>query len=131
MSLLRMKSLEMNNSLQTRITEKLREEHETLQQYPLTDVCYMLFKNFQYSETTCSGLRLTKLGFTLLKEQYDMYRFPIPKTGLHNKLLLRLHEHMKWPYYLDRKNLLLFSEEDAMWLKLVGNDVEKFAKGLD
>ena len=45
MSLLRMKSLEMNNSLQTRITEKLREEHETLQQYPLTDVCYMLFKN--------------------------------------------------------------------------------------
>ena len=60
-----------------------------------------------------------------------MYRFPIPKTGLHNKLLLRLHEHMKWPYYLDRKNLILFSEEDAMWLKLVGNDVEKFAKGLD
>ena len=121
----------MNNSLQTRITEKLREEHETLQQYPLTDVCYMLFKNFQYSETTCTGLRLTKLGFTLLKEQYDMYRFPINKEGMHNNLLLRLHEHMKWPYYLDRKNLILFSEEDAMWLKLVGNDVEKFAKGLD
>ena len=63
MSLLRMKSLEMNNSLQTRITEKLREEHETLQQYPLTDVCYMLFKNFQYSETTCTGLRLTQTRF--------------------------------------------------------------------
>ena len=121
----------MNNSLQTRITEKLREEHETLQQYPLTDVCYMLFKNFQYSETTCTGLRLTQTRFYIIKEQYDMYRFPNTKTGLHNKLLLRLHEHMKWPYYLDRKNLILFSEEDAMWLKLVGNDVEKFAKGLD
>ena len=81
MSLLRMKSLEMNNSLQTRITEKLRQEHETLQQYPLTDVCYMLFKNFQYSETTCTGLRLTKLGFTLLKEQYDMYANQVQELG--------------------------------------------------
>ena len=120
-----------SDSLQIQITERMRVELETLKQYPMADVCYMLFKNFQYSETTCTGLRLTKLGFTLLKEQFDMYRFPIAKEGMHNNLLLKLHEHMKWPYFLDRKNLILFSEEDAMWLKLVGNDVEKFAKGLD
>ena len=102
-----------------------------LTKFGLHSIIKLIFKNFQYSETTCTGLRLTKLGFTLLKEQYDMYRFPINKEGMHNNLLLRLHEHMKWPYYLDRKNLILFSEEDAMWLKLVGNDVEKFAKGLD
>ena len=46
-------------------------------------------------------------------------------------VLLKLHQHMKWPYYLDKKILALFSEEDTMWLKMVGNDIEKFAKGLD
>ena len=90
----------------------------------------MLFKNFQHSETTCSGLRLTKLGWNLMKSHYDVYKFPIDE-GLHKNILLRLHEHMKWPYYLDKKILALFSEEDSMWLKMVGNDIDKFAKGLD
>ena len=31
----------------------------------------------------------------------------------------------------DKKILALFSEEDSMWLKMVGNDIDKFAKGLD
>ena len=65
-----------------------------------------------------------------MKSHYDIYKFPIDE-GLHKNILLKLHTHMKWPYYLDRKILALFSEEDTMWLKMVGNDIEKFAKGLD
>ena len=120
----------MNESLQYQIAVKMMQEHETLQQYTIIDVCYMLFKNLQISDNTCTGLRLTKLGNTLLKEKYDTYKFPVSE-GIHNRLLLRLHDKMQWPYFLDRKNLWLFSEDDAMWLKLVSNDIEKFAKGLD
>ncbi len=120
----------MNESLQYQIAVKMMQEHETLQQYNIIDVCYMLFKNLQISDNTCTGLRLTKLGNTLLKEKYDTYKFPVSE-GIHNRLLLRLHDKMQWPYFLDRKNLWLFSEDDAMWLKLVSNDIEKFANSLD
>tara|TARA_B000000609_G_scaffold158324_1_gene155823 strand:+ start:3191 stop:3562 length:372 start_codon:yes stop_codon:yes gene_type:complete len=120
----------MNESLQYQIAVKMMQEHETLQQYTIIDVCYMLFKNLQISDNTCTGLRLTKLGNTLLKEKYDTYKFPVSE-GIHNRLLLRLHDKMQWPYFLDRKNLWLFSEDDAMWLKLVSNDIEKFANSLD
>ena len=120
----------MNESLQYQIAVKMMQDHETLQQYTIIDVCYMLFKNLQISDNTCTGLRLTKLGNTLLKEKYDTYKFPVSE-GIHNRLLLRLHDKMQWPYFLDRKNLWLFSEDDAMWLKLVSNDIEKFANSLD
>ena len=81
-----------------------------------------------FNKTT--GFKLTKLGFQLLKKEYDTYKFPVAE-GLHNKLLLKLHSHMQWPYALERKHLYLFSEDDAMWLKLVGDDVEKFTNSLD
>lgn len=108
----------------------MMQEHETLRQYSTIDVCYMLFKNIQVSDNTFTGLRLTKLGFTLLKDMYDSYPFAVAE-GIHKKLLLRLHNKMQWPYYLDKKHLYLFSEDDAMWLKLVGDDIEKFANNLD
>ena len=122
--------MNLKDNLQFKIAQKMQSTHESLQQYPPLDVCYMLFKNVQYSKDTCSGLRLTKLGWNLLKTHYDVYKFPIDE-GLHKNILLKLHEHMAWPYYLEKKALVLFSEEDAMWLKMMSNDVEKFAKGLD
>ena len=122
--------LMMNDQLQYKIAVKMMQKHETLQQYSTMDVCYMLFKNLQISDNTFSGLRLTKLGNTLLKSEYDNYKFPVAE-GIHKKLLLRLHEKMRWPYLLEKKTLILYSEDDAMWLKLVSNDIEKFANSLD
>lgn len=118
------------DSLQYQIAKKMQSEHDSLQVYPTDDVCFMLFKNLQVDSKKTTGLKLTKLGFQLLIKQYDSYKFPIAE-GLHNKLLLKLHSHMHWPYYLDRKHLYLFSDDDAMWLKLVGDDVEKFVNSLD
>jgi len=120
----------IKESLQYQIAIKLIEKHETLRQYDTMDVCYMLFKNLQISDNVCSGLRLTKLGNTLLSKEYDKYTFPVSE-GLHNRLLLKLHEKMQWPYFLQGKKLILYSEDDAMWLKLVSNDIEKFANSLD
>ena len=114
-----------NTTLQHKIAVKLMLKHDSLTQYSTLDVCYMLFKNLQISDTTCTGLRLTKLGNNLLSKEYDVYKFPMAE-GLHNKLLLRLHDKMSWPYFLDKKYLYLYSEDDAMWLKMVGDDIEKF-----
>ena len=130
MSTLMKPMLVMTKSLQYNIATKLMSKHETLTQYSTLDVCYMLFKNLQVSDNTCTGLRLTKLGNNLLSKEYDVYKFPMAE-GLHNKLLLRLHDKMLWPYFLDKKFLYLYSEDDAMWLKMVGDDNEKFAKNLD
>ena len=120
----------IENSLQFKIATKMMKEHDTLRQYSVLDVCYMLFKNLQISDNVCSGLRLTKLGNTLLSKEYDKYTFPVSE-GIHNRLLLKLHEKMQWPYFLHGKKLILYSEDDAMWLKLVSNDIEKFANSLD
>jgi len=119
----------MNDSLQYKISEKMQAKFETLQKYKLLEVCFMLFKNFTYNNEVASGLRLTKLGHSLLKSEYDTYKFPI-EEGLHKKLLLILHKNMRWPYYLDTKNLYLYSDDDAMWLKMYGS-IDKFAKGLE
>jgi hypothetical protein len=120
----------IKDSLQYQIAKKMKTIHESLQAYPTDDVAFMLFKNLQVDSNKTTGFKLTKLGFQLLVKEYDTYKFPVAE-GLHNKLLLKLHSHMKWPYALERKHLYLFSEEDAMWLKLVGDDVEKFANSLD
>ena len=42
--------MNLKDNLQFKIAQKMQSEHESLQQYPPLDVCYMLFKNFQYSK---------------------------------------------------------------------------------
>lgn len=119
----------MKDTLQFKIACKMQQKYDTLKKYPTKDVCFMLFKNFQISQTTATGLRLTKLGNSLLKTEYDHYKFPT-EEGLHKNLLLTLHSNMKWPYFLEKKELIVYSEDDALWLKMFGS-VEKFAKGLE
>ena len=121
----------LTNSLQYNIVNRLTESHPSLRQYSLLDACYIIFKNFTVYENNCKGLRLTTLGYNLLKKNFDSYSFSIEKGTIKNKLKLTLHDKMKWPYYIDNKQLVLFSEDDAMWLKIVSNNVDKFAEGLD
>lgn len=119
----------INETLQWQLAKKLMSLYETLEKYEVSEVCYMVFKNFTYTQDKVTGLRLTKLGYNLLKPQYDSHDFTVDE-GIHKKLLLVLHKQMKWPYYLDKKKLVLFNDDDAMWLKMTGS-VEKFAKGLE
>lgn len=75
-----------------------------------------------FYNTKNKGLRLTPLGFKLLKyEKFEYYEFPIEKeikvTARH---ILALDAEMQWPYFLNSKKIVLFSEEDSVVLKLVG-----------
>lgn len=119
------------NSIQYQICNKIKNDITSLSPLTVKEVCYMMFKNIQHTETTVSGLRLTSLGFKALSKRYDTYKFPLGDTGLQKTLLIKLHEKMQWPYYIDKKFLYLFNGDDAMWLKLSDSSVEKFAKDLD
>ena len=123
--------MEIKNSLQYRICKSLVSEVKELTRYKFEDVCYMIFKNLQLTEKSISGLRLTPLGYKLLNKRYETYKFPLPEAGIKKILLIQLHKNMKWPYFIDKKNLYLFSGDDAMWMKLSGSDIEKFAKDLE
>jgi hypothetical protein len=118
------------DSLQYQISSKLQQEYDTLTKYPVKEVLYMLFRNIQLTDNKISGLRMTKLGFSLLKSQYAFYPFVIGEEGVHKNLLITLHKHMIWPYYIDKKQLVMFSGDDAMWMKMYGNDIEKFTKSI-
>lgn len=120
----------MKDSLQYQISTKLQLEYDTLQKYSVKEVLYMIFKNIQLTDNKISGLRMTKLGFSLLKGKYDCYPFVIGEEGIHKNLLIQLHKNMSWPYYIDKKKLVMFSGDDAMWMKLYGNDIDKFTKSI-
>ena len=64
------------------------------------------------------GLRLTLQGFIRLKKIFTVYSFSIPDT-----LKSRHHygmSKMEYPYFLTQRRLILFSEMDAMIIKLHG-----------
>jgi hypothetical protein len=63
-------------------------------------------------------LRLTKTGERVLSKAYDSYSFDPPKLNGHN--LINLLRKMKYPYYIDKKKLVLFTEQDSFLAKLAG-----------
>ena len=63
-------------------------------------------------------LRLTKYGKNLLSKQFDSYEFDSPK--LSGKNLINLLRKMRYPYYIDKNIIVLFTEKDAFLTKLAG-----------
>lgn len=64
------------------------------------------------------GLRLSLKGFLVIKNIFTAYSFEIPDTikSKHQKSLSK----MEYPYFFTKKRLILFSEMDAMVIKLHG-----------
>lgn len=65
------------------------------------------------------GLRLSLAGFVQVKSIFTAYSFEIPPTlkSKHNFGMSK----MTYPYFLTHKRLVLFSEMDAMVIKLHGS----------
>ena len=73
-----------------------------------------------FYNTKKKGLRLTRLGYELLRKEYDNYPFALSKeTKVTAGHILALDKEMQWPYYLTNKQIVLFSEEDSVIFKLV------------
>ena len=74
-----------------------------------------------FYNTKNKGLRLTPLGYQLLKREYQYFSFPIEKgSKVTPRHILALDTEMQWPYYLTPKQIVLFNEEDSVIFKLVG-----------
>lgn len=81
------------------------------------------------------GLRLTDFGYKYLKEKAEIksYEIPLPENlKLTPQILIWLDNFIESPYYLDKKELIVFTEKSAFELHLFSGDVAQmgYAKAM-
>lgn len=82
---------------------------------------FTIFKN-------AKGTRFTGTGLDLAKDLWKFYIVKLPDNyKILNKTLLLLDERMTWPYYLSKKQLILFNEMDAFEFTLYQGDINLWA----
>ena len=70
------------------------------------------------------GTRFTRIGHELAKKQWTCYKIKLPNNYVVlTKTLLLLDQRMEWPYFLNKKQLVLFSEMDAFEFTLYQGDI--------
>ena len=65
-----------------------------------------------------------------MQKSFSCYKFKLDNFKLSNKAVVKLDQTMQWPYFIDNKQLVLFSEKDSVILKLKGQNLEKWLNGL-
>ena len=95
---------------------------EQLQKSVVKDLeFFQVFKNTK-------GTRFTGTGFELAKTLWKVYPIKFKQEyRVLNKTLLLLDERMDWPYYLSKRQLVLFSEMDAFEFALYSGDINLWA----
>jgi hypothetical protein len=81
--------------------------------------------------TKNNGFRLTDEGFEVFTKQMDLTKYEIdyPKeVEWSNELILRLDKYLESPYYLQKKNIVIFREKTAIELILYGGDIQKYGR---
>ena len=82
---------------------------------------FQIFKN-------AKGTRFTSTGFELAKSLWKVYPIKFKQEyRVLNKTLLLLDDRMEWPYYLSKRQLVLFSEMDAFEFSLYSGDINLWA----
>lgn len=124
-----MSAMKIQNSLQYQIVSKLKQELD-IAEYDITELISVIFKNCRIRSNSISGVRLSKFGLKLMEKSFTSYNFPLENFILTNKAVVKMDRTMMWPYYIDNKKLVLFSEKDSVILKLKGQNLEKWLNGL-
>ena len=124
-----MSAMKIQNSLQYQIVSKLKQELD-INEYDITELIGVIFKNCRIRSNTITGVRLSKFGLKLMQKSFTCYNFPLENFVLTNKAVVKMDRTMQWPYYIDNKKLVLFSEKDSIILKLKGQNLEKWLNGL-
>jgi hypothetical protein len=104
------------------LIEELSGEQETHSQ---KDLFALLFKNYRYRKNSHHGLRLSYLGNRVLSKHFQSHAFRIEKQPNLQSLVI-LDNQMKWPYYISKGMAVLYSDNDAAWFKLNGEDMSTF-----
>ena len=87
-----------------------------------------LFKNYRHNQ----GLSLTKLGLHVISSM-DIERedFNLPNIRITPRVRLLLDRYMQYPYYFEKKWLVLFSTEDRIFYKMYGKDWDSFVEHME
>lgn len=95
---------------------EVKKQHTDLQSLDDEELNKLLFHH-------PAGLRLSLTGFKIIRKIFTAYSFELPNT------IKSRHQYnmgkMEFPFYLTSKRLVLFSEMDAMVVKLHG-DIKSF-----
>lgn len=99
------------SDLKSSIFNEIRKKHDKSAEHSDEQLNQLVFHSPQ-------SLRLSFPGFLILKNIFTVYSFEVPPT-------LKAKHHigmakMEYPYYLTSKRLVLFSEMDAVMIKLHG-----------
>ena len=121
--------MQIQNSIQYQIISKIRQELD-INEYSEIEIMPLFFKNHRIRGNKVIGVRLTKYGLKLMEKSFTCYNFKLQNFKLSNKAVIKLDQTMQWPYFVDNKQLVLFSEKDSVILKLKGQNLEKWLQGL-
>lgn len=92
-------------------------------------VCKLLFYNYTPHH---ASMRLTNLGFTVIKKLFQFWSCPLPADWYilvqKGNVLLKLQQKIPAPYYWDTKNFHVFHSEVAFEMQMVGNDLSSWLK---
>jgi len=83
-----------------------------------------IFKNYRNGK----GLSLTKFGVLVLTDMgIDAERFILKEPAVFTaKLRTLLDKYNKYPYYITRRELILYGSEDIILYKLYGSDLDSW-----
>jgi len=97
--------------------EKKSQEIARIQSKIITLLCDGSLKpsDIFYNHTT---MRLKLSGARALQKEYENWEFEPPSMSAGN--MINFMRKMTFPYYIDKKRLILFTEVDAMFAKLAG-----------
>ena len=103
---------------------------EILKQFdnqPISDQrCFrILFKNYRSTSNKHYGLRLSYLGDKIMSKHFESYSYEMD-SSISNKALLGLDKKMFWPYYIVKKHVTFYSQDDAAWFRLNGQDINTY-----
>jgi len=99
------------NYLKSAIFREIRKDNSEFQNQTDEDLNKILFYH-------PNGLRLSLTGFIAVKKVFTAYSFEMPDT-LKSRHKFGLSK-MAYPYFFTKRRLILFSEVDAMVIKIQG-----------
>lgn len=91
------------------------------------ELLQMLFVNYRSSNGIHTGLRLSYFGNSIMRSEFEEYKFEF-KGKVNHKTYILLDKNMKWPYYIGKKYVSFYSENDAAWFKLNDQDLGKYVE---
>jgi len=107
------------NLPKNKISEQVLDTIRTQVQRPVE--FFQIFKNVK-------GTRFTGAGFDVARGIWKTYTIKLPeKYIILNRTLLMLDDRMTWPYYLSKRQLILFNEMDAFEFTLYQGDLNKWS----